>query len=138
MFSWFLKLLGIEEDKPVSSNNSFMANKANKKSEPSPPKEQAITPEPEAEVISPEPEAEVTSQEPEAGITSPEPEPEPETSPEPVSKSLSEEFPELKANFVKVLTEAGFTSKAAIDKADDKELLALKGIGQATLKILRN
>ncbi|MCW8932894.1 MAG: hypothetical protein OQL19_21970, partial [Gammaproteobacteria bacterium] len=65
------------------------------------------------------------------------PEPEPEPEPEPASKSLIEEFPELKANYAKVLEEAGFKTKASIDKASDKDILALKGIGQATLKILR-
>ncbi|MCK5648988.1 MAG: hypothetical protein KAI22_08925, partial [Gammaproteobacteria bacterium] len=63
--------------------------------------------------------------------------PEPEPEQEAISRSLADEFPDLKANYAKVLEDAGFTTKAAIDKAGDKDLLALKGIGKATLKILR-
>ena len=98
MFNWFLKLLGIEEDKPAQSDNSFMEATEAKPAEP------------KAE-LKPKPEL--------------------------AAKSLEDEFPGLKANYVKVLEEAGFTTKASIDKASDKDLLALKGIGKATLKIIR-
>jgi len=96
MFNWFLKLLGIEEDKPAHSDNSFMKAAEAKPAESKP-----------------------------------------EPKPEPAAKSLEDEFPDLKANYIKVLNAAGFTTKAAIDTAGDDDLLALKGIGQATLKVLR-
>ncbi len=169
MFSWFLKLLGINEDRPAASNNSLLNTTpaqaaetpapAAEKSKPEPVSQPEPEPEPTPEVaekLKEEPAAakpvisetinetiSETSQEeqpvePEkpkqATTTAPKPEPKPE----PETKSLADEFPGLKANFVKVLTEAGFDSRKAIDNATDKELLAVKGIGQATVKILRN
>ena len=130
MFSWFLKLLGIDEDRPTASGNSYLdssAKSANNNTTETTAAKAVEEPESQSEEV--DTPAEVTD-------TSPEPEPEPE--PEPASKSLSDEYPGLKANYVKVLEEAGFTTKAAIDKASDKDLLALKGIGKATLKIMRS
>ena len=146
MFSWFLKLLGINEDRPAASNNSLLNTTPAQAAEtPTPAAEKS---EPEA-VSEPEPAPEVEveveeklKEEPEkpkqATKTAPEPKAEPEPEPAAETKSLADEFPGLKANFVKVLTEAGFDSRKAIEKATDKELLTVKGIGQATVKILRN
>jgi len=126
MFNWFLRLLGIEEQKPASSKSSLLDSNAAKPAEAQPVKESPSEPEQK-------PEPEQKSQETVAAtIEAAEPEP------EPASMSLADEIPGLKANYIKVLTEAGFSTKAAIDKASDKELLALKGIGQATVKILRS
>ena len=116
-FDKFLKLLGIEEDKPVSSDNAFSVTSQ-------------AAPAATVKTNTVEP----AKSEPKKTEPEPEPEPEPEKT---AADSLQDAYPGLKANFVKVLTEAGFDSKVAIDKASDKELLALKGIGQATLKILR-
>lgn len=129
MFSWFLKLLGIEEDKPVSSDNAFSAT-----NKPAP----AATPEVK-KAEAPKTQTEQTpAEEKSAPETIAKAESESESEAEPPSvNSLQDVYPGLKANFVKVLTEAGFKDKAAIDNAPDKDLLALKGIGQATLKILR-
>ncbi len=109
MFSWLLKLLGIEDDKPVAKKAVVV----------------------EATVASPpineSKEAIDTINQVANTIIEPEPE-----------LPLAEVFPALKANYIKVLSEAGFASKEAINKASDKELLGLKGIGKATLKILRS
>lgn len=133
MFSWFLKLIGIDEDKPSASGNSYLDTSLQSNSNDADSTKAPIvetTTEPET---TPEPEA---TPEPEP---TPEPEhtPELDSSPEPAPKSLSDEFPDLKSNYIKVLNEAGFTSKALVAKASDKELLDLKGIGKATLKLLR-
>lgn len=161
MFSWFLKLLGIDEDRPASSNNSLLNTtssqaaahstsqaqaqaQAKSKPEPEPapkaeePKvEKMVKEEPAA--VKPVAEKKKTEQKPkQQAKTKTKPKPKPKkTSAKPAAKSLADEFPGLKVNFVKVLTEAGFDTKEAIGKATDKELLALKGIGQATIKILR-
>ena len=150
-FDKFLKLLGIEEDKPVSSDNAFSVtgqsapaataktHAAEPATEPVKSEPKKAEPEPEPVVsVAEKPVAETIAKEEAPEDTVPEPEPEPEPEPaKTAADSLQAAYPGLKANFVKVLTEAGFDSKAAIDKASDKELLALKGIGQATLKILR-
>ena len=130
MFSWFLKLLGINEDRPATSNNSIL------NSSPAPAK-QVEKPEP---APAPEPKAEIA------------PEPKPAAAPEPTQEkakaakskapkskkqSLTDAYPDLKSNIIKKLSDAGFKTKAAITKADDDKLLAIKGIGKATLKILR-
>ncbi len=128
MFSWFLKLLGINEDKPVVSKNSFLDTSTKSKSDNTVKETIADTAE------QPEPEKETPEAVEKSTDTLVEPEPKSE---EPVSKSLADEFPDLKANYIKVLNEGGYTSKALIDKAGDKELLELKGIGKATLKLLR-
>ena len=142
MFSWFLKLLGINEDKPVPSGSSLLD--ANKKNEP----EQSIKEvtietqliaKPETAIkteVKPEVEPIVESG-PELE-KEPEPEPEEEESKPEQVKSLIDEFPSLKANVIKALSDAGFSSKELIDKAGDKDLLALKGIGPASIKVLRS
>ena len=142
MFSWFFKLLGINEDKPVPSGSSLLD--ANKKNEP----EQSIKEvtietqliaKPETAIkteVKPEVEPIVES-EPELE-KEPEPEPEEEESKPEQVKSLIDEFPSLKANVIKALSDAGFSSKELIDKAGDKDLLALKGIGPASIKVLRS
>ena len=123
MFSWFLKLLGINEDKPDSSGSSLLdANKKNE-AEPSASNSTIETPQQPEPEKSPEPEAEI------------EPTPDPEPKQE---KSLADEFPGLKANIIKALSDAGFISKELIAKASDKDLLALKGIGPASIKVLRS
>ncbi len=111
MFSWLLKLLGIEDDKPVAKKAVVV--EATVASPPINESKEAI------DTIN------------QVANTIIEPEPEPEL-------PLAEVFPALKANYIKVLSEAGFASKEAINKASDKELLGLKGIGKATLKILRS
>jgi len=140
MFSWFLKLLGIDEDRPNTSGSSYLDSSANKTTKTT----KSTTNETQAEE-KPKPAAEAKPK------SAPEPKPQEETpkeKPKPpekakeaaaksAAKSLADEFPDLKANYVKVLEDAGFTTKAAIDKVSDKELLALKGIGQASLKIMR-
>ena len=146
MFSWFLKLLGINEDKPVPSGSSLLD--ANKKNEP----EQSIKEvtietqliaKPETAIkteVKPEVEPIVESEKEAEPELEKEPEPEPEeeeSKPEQV-KSLIDEFPSLKANVIKALSDAGFSSKELIDKAGDKDLLALKGIGPASIKVLRS
>ena len=183
MFSWFLKLLGINEDRPASSENTFLDTSKKIESErsasattietpqqpepeqPEPEQPEPEQPEPEKSpepeaVIEPEvkPEAEKAEEpepepvpepesiaEPEADKSEPEPEeesepkPTPEATPEPEqAKSLADDFPGLKANVIKTLNNAGFTSKDLIDKASDKELLALKGIGPASIKVFRS
>jgi hypothetical protein len=121
MFSKLLKLLRIQKDKPVSATENSVINekKADNKKETA-IKETAIK-------------EGVQEEKPADALNTAEIHVEPET-----VKSLSEEYPGLKANFITVLEEAGFTSKALIDNVDDKDILALKGIGQATLKILRS
>ena len=133
MFSWFLKLLGIDEDRPTASRNSYLDSSAKSATNNTTETTAAKTveePESQPEEV-PDTPAEVTD-------TSPAPAPAPEPKPKAAPKSLSDEYPGLKANYVKVLEEAGFTTKASIDKASDKDLLALKGIGKATLKIMRS
>ncbi len=144
MFNWFLKLLGIDEDRPSASGNSYLDNNAsntsNTNSTASSAVKTAAVKETPAETISTASKEEAKTA-PEKTIDSSvkatETIPEPEPEPEPESKSLADEFPNLKANYIKVLEEGGFTTKAAIDKGSDKDLLALKGIGKATVKILR-
>jgi len=113
MFSWFLKLLGIDEDRPAPSGNSLLnasptqANTpAEKPSEPA-AKPKAVPAEKKA------------------------------AKKKPATQSLNDAYPGLKVNIIKILSDAGFDSKNAIDKAKDKDLLALKGIGQATINKLR-
>ncbi len=131
MFSWFLKLLGINEDKPVVSKNSFLDTSTKSESDNTVKETIADT----AEQPEPQQQQKETPEAVEKSTdTLVEPEPKSE---EPVSRSLADDFPDLKANYIKVLNEAGYTSKALIDKAGDKELLELKGIGKATLKLLR-
>ncbi len=131
MFSWFLKLLGINEDKPVSSGSNLLD--ANKKDEP----EQSVKEVTIEAPLIPEPETVIkTEVKPEVEQTA-EPGKESESEPEQV-KSLIDEFPSLKANVIKVLSDAGFTSKELVEKASDKDLLALKGIGPASIKVLRS
>ena len=147
MFSWFLKLLGIDEDRPAASNNSLLntpssqaAAPAAKKPEPEPKPEPAAVPK-IAERVAEKVKEEPVAAKPAAKKKKAEAKPEQQAktkAKKTAAKSLADVFPGLKANFVKVLTEAGFDSKKAIKKATDKELLALKGIGQATIKILRN
>ncbi len=137
MFSWFLKLLGIDEDRPASSGNSYLDTNSSSSVTTS-TATNTVTDTVPKEESKPEPEEkkeEIVEVPPKAEGTSPEPEPEPE--PKASSKSLSDEIPGLKANYIKVLEEAGFTTKVAVDKATDKELLALKGIGKASLKLMR-
>jgi hypothetical protein len=180
MFSFLLKLLGIKEEKPVSRDNSFLANKPhNQTAAPTTPTASteisttsiAKKPEPVVTDKSPERKTEATEKTfkekadekaaaTKASIEKPKaPEPKPKAEPKPKPKaeskaekaktrpkaetaakadSLEQVFPDLKANFVQILMDAGYKTKADIDKADDKALLALKGIGQATLKILRD
>ncbi len=152
MFSWFLKLLGIDEDRPASTGNTYLnssssstAKEAEVKSAPAPVEasvEDSAPAAPEKIETPPEPESEPTP-EPEKAAAEVEPAPESPpvektVVPEAAEQSLADAFPMLKANYAKVLEEAGFTSKELIDKAADKDLLALKGIGKATLKILRS
>ncbi len=124
MFSWFLKLLGIDEDRSNTSGNSYLDSSTKETGSSS-----VETVEVKAAVD--ETSADKTKEEPrtvqEKTVDSTETEPE----------SLAAEFPSLKANYIKVLEEGGFKTKAAVDKASDKELLELKGIGKASLKILR-
>ncbi len=123
-FDKFLKLLGIEEQQPDSSSNAFSVTDKH-----------AIVENKAVEVE--EQKVQVVKQEKSVPETIAREETTVDISSEPVTESLSDVYPGLKANFIKVLSEAGFNTKTAIDKASDKELLALKGIGQATLKILR-
>lgn len=150
MFSWFLKLLGIDESRPASTGNTYLdtspasttAKEPGTKAEPTPtpvaestpvaaentaPAESAAVLEPEKAKEAVESEAEIPPAESVATETTAAP-----------AESLIDAYPALKANYAKVLEEAGFTSKELIDKAADKDLLALKGIGKATLKILRS
>ncbi|MCW8932478.1 MAG: hypothetical protein OQL19_19875, partial [Gammaproteobacteria bacterium] len=89
MFSWFLKLLGIEEDKPATSGNSYL-NSSTTNTE----KNNTVTPEEKSEVAETveksEPEVtsepitekkEVVDTSVEVADTPPEPEPEPEPEP---------------------------------------------------------
>ena len=153
MFSWFLKLLGIDEDRPTASQNSYLDSSAKsnttqtkisepeKKSKPSPEPEIKPDSKPETSPKKSKPKAEpVKKPEPKAKAkveTKSEKKPAKQVEKKSDTKSLSDDFPTLKANYIKVLEEAGFTTKADIDKASDKDLLALKGIGKATLKIMR-
>lgn len=138
MFNWFLKLLGIDEDRPSASGNSYLdssaSNTSNTKSTASSAVKTAAVKETSAETSSTASKEE-TKAAPEKTIDSSVKAT--ETIPEPESKPLADEFPNLKANYIKVLEEGGFATKAAIDKGSDKDLLALKGIGKATVKILR-
>jgi len=125
MFSWFLKLLGINEDRPAASSSSLLnSTTAKEQAKPKPATSSETKAEPKAEVKA-QPKAKVKVEATKKSTS------------KTTKASLSDEFPDLKANLIKVLNEAGFNNKAAIKKASDKELLALKGIGQATLKILR-
>ena len=118
MFKWFLKLLGINEDRPTAKSSLLSAAEAQTQvKEKEPAKQQ-----PAAEK-KPAPKAEIKAEAP-------------QTSPI-ESQSINDAYPDLKANIIKILAGAGFSTKAAIDKAADQELLALKGIGQATIKVLR-
>ncbi len=115
MFSWFLKLLGINEDRPTASKSSLLsASEA----------QQQATQKPKA---SPKVETKPTVSE-KTTKASPQ---------KKDNKSLGDVYPDLKSNIIKVLSSAGFDSKKAINKASDKELLALKAIGKATIKVLR-
>lgn len=128
MFSWFLKLLGINEEKPAKSTNSLLSaseaqSQAKKQAEKKTPPKTETKSAPEKIIekpVAPPVELPITKK----------------TSPK-KNQSVSDAYPGLKANIIKKLKGAGFTTKEAIDKAKDKELLALKGIGQATIKILR-
>ncbi|MCU7834506.1 MAG: hypothetical protein KZQ83_04550 [gamma proteobacterium symbiont of Taylorina sp.] len=118
MFRWFLKLLGIDEDRPASSGNSILNSTPTQSTAPvAEQTEQAPPTEPEVKPAAVKKKAAATK---------------------PKAQSLSDTYPDLKANIIKILSKAGFDSKASIDKANDEELLALKGIGQASLKILRS
>ena len=135
MFSWFLKLLGINEDRPAAANNSLLNSK------PAPVKEDnkaaEVVAEPKIETkVAAKVEAKVEAKvKPKVEAPAKE---KPAKKPAKAKKqSLSDAYPDLKSNIVKILSAAGFKTKAAIDKANDDELLALKGIGKATLNILR-
>ena len=115
MFSWFLRLLGINEDRPTASKSSLLSateaqQQAKQKTEASPKVDTKPTV------------SEKTTKAP---------------PPKKDKKSLGDVYPDLKSNIIKVLSSAGFDSKKAINKASDKELLALKGVGKATIKVLR-
>jgi len=58
--------------------------------------------------------------------------PEPEPLPQPVD-DLPEDFPEREA-----LTDAGYGALLLVSKASDDELRAVKGVGKATLKAIRD
>jgi hypothetical protein len=58
--------------------------------------------------------------------------PEPEPLPQPVD-DLPEDFPEREA-----LTAAGYGALLLVSKASDDELRAVKGVGKATLKAIRD
>ena len=120
MFSKLLKLLGIRKNKPVSSTDSYVLNEKKADNKMDTAMDTAAN-------------EESQEKKPAENLNTAEIPVEPDT-----VRSLSEEYPGLKANFISVLEEAGLTSKALIDKVDDKDILALKGIGQATLKILRS
>jgi len=139
MFSWFLKLLGINEDRPASSGNTFLDTSKKIESEQSATETTIETPQQPEPEKSPEPEAVIKPEvEPEAEqAEKPEPKPTPEPEPE-QKKSLADQLPGLKANHIKALNNAGFTSKGQLDMASDKELLALKGIGPACIKVIRS
>jgi|GEM_PF-5797845 len=77
--------------------------------------------------------------------SSPEPEPEPEKAQAPkvsetklTAEQMVEAFTDLKINYAKMLIDAGFDNVDKVKKATDKELLAIKGIGKATIKVLRS
>jgi len=53
------------------------------------------------------------------------------------AESIAASFSGLKPHYAKMLIEAGFDSVQKITNASDKELLSIKGIGKASLKILR-
>lgn len=152
MFNWFLKLLGINEDRPNTSANSYLdsstSNKTNsitneaaaKAEEVSKPVEKARSADTPKSELKSKPAAESKPQAPRQEKPQEKqksPEKAKPAAPKPAAKSLADEFLDLNANYVKILQEGGFTTKAAIEKASDKELLELKGIGKATLKILR-
>jgi len=120
MFSWFLRLLGINEDRPTASKSSLLSATEAQQQAKQKPK------------ASPKVETKPTVSEKTTKAPTPK-------NPPPKKKKLSlgDTYPDLKANIIKVLSSAGFDSKKAIDKASDKELLALKGVGKATIKVLR-
>ena len=132
MFKFLLRLLGIEKyeypetDKPLVMNTGSN-NQPSVKSQPEP--------EPE-----PEPERKPKS----APALKPAPKPAPEQANKDQASSssltvemLMDEFPGLKINYAKMLIEMGFDNLEKINKASDSELVAIKGIGKATVKLLR-
>ena len=118
MFRWFLRLLGINEDRPSASKSSLLtATEAQQQAKQKTQKPEA-SPKGESKPIA----SKKTTKSP----------------PQKKQKqSLADVYPDLKSNIIKVLNSAGFDSKKAIDKASDKDLLALKGVGKATIKVLR-
>jgi hypothetical protein len=136
MFRLLLKLLGLEQyEYPENSGliksdnqSSTIKPQAEAKPEPKPkPKQEKINSEPKQETeIKAEPKQK-------SGVKA-----------EPVAASniltaemLVENYAGLKSNYAKMLIEAGFDSLAKIEHASDKELLAIKGIGKATAKLLK-
>ena len=118
MFSWFLRLLGINEDRPTASKSSLLsASEAQQQAKQKPKASPKVESKPAA--------SKKTTKAPTQKKEKKD------------KQSLGDVYPDLKSNIIKVLSSAGFDSKKAIDKASDKELLALKGVGKATIKVLR-
>ena len=134
MFKWFLKLIGIDEDRPVSNSSLLSASEAQsqvqKKTPPVVKQESSTAKKQESSTVAKQESSTASKKESKQ-------KPAPKTKSKQEKSSLNDDYPDLKSNLVKTLTAAGFSTKSAIDKAKDKELLALKGIGKATIKLLR-
>jgi len=135
MFRLLLKLLGLEQYE-YPENSGIVKNNNPSSSITSQAKvQQKVTVESE-----PKQQVEVKSEPKQKVKVKPESKQEnPEVKAEPVSAAeiLVEKYSGLKSNYAKMLIEAGYDSLAKIEQASDKELLAIKGIGKATVKLLR-
>jgi DNA integrity scanning protein DisA with diadenylate cyclase activity len=151
MFKFMLRILGLEKYEYPENNKPIMIN--NNQSSP-------IETQPKAEVKTefktqseskPEEKPEVELKEVEQKIEAKsKPEAKPVTKKEPTATNktkkenevltadvLVETFSGLKSNYAKMLIDAGFDNLTKINNASDKELLSIKGIGKATLQLLR-
>lgn len=158
MFRLLLKLLGLEKYEYPESKIGIVKNNTQStsiNSQPAPKQEAEIKPEAKQQIktqAKPEPKQQIkpeTKPEPKQQIK-PEAKPkpkqqiEPEAKPDPIATTivltaemLVDKYSGLKSNYAKMLIDAGFDDLAKIEQASDKELEAIKGIGKATVKLLR-
>ncbi|MFK5985711.1 MAG: hypothetical protein QM479_09810 [Pseudomonadota bacterium] len=142
MFRFLLKLLGLEkyeyqEPVPEQSKNSVIAGSITTNTV----LEEKTTSTFEQEVELPSEQAPVQVQQSTPEKAAPEvknvAQPIISEEKEVIEKSILQAFKGLKSNYAQILIKAGFDSINKIEQSSDQELLALKGIGKATIAILR-
>lgn len=133
MFRLLLKILGLEKYEYPENTIEVVQSKIQSTSLNSQP-----APKQEAELeVKPEPKQKIEAKS--------KPKKEAEVKPESIAvitmltaEMLIDKCAGLKSNYATMLIDAGFDNLAKIEQASDKELLAIKGIGKATVKLLRN